>query len=79
MVQKKNLYLGIDGVILTKGVIPAPHLDKFLTYITSNYSVSWLSTRCAGSSEATLKYLSLFLIMHKLSQENFKRQGVKNI
>ena len=59
---KKNIYLGIDGVILTRGVIPALHLDKFLEYILANYSVSWLSSRCQGSSEKTVKYLSQFLL-----------------
>ena len=59
--RKKTIYLGIDGVILTRGVIPALHLDKFLKHILDNYSVYWLSTRCPGDSEATLKYLSQFL------------------
>ena len=61
-VLRKNIYLGIDGVILTKGVIPALHLDKFLKYILANYSVSWLSSRCHGSSDDTIKYLSQFLL-----------------
>jgi hypothetical protein len=56
-----NIYLGIDGVILTKGVLPALHLDRFLKYILANFSVSWLSYRCRGSSEDTVKYLSQFL------------------
>lgn len=56
-----NIYLGIDGVILTRGVLPALHLDKFLKYITTNFNVSWLSSRCRGSSEGTEKYLAQFL------------------
>lgn len=59
--MRQNIYLGIDGVILTKGVVPALHLDKFLTYILGHYSVSWLSSRCRGSSDYTSKYLSQFL------------------
>ncbi len=58
----RNIYLGIDGVILTRGVVPALHLDKFLKYILANYSVSWLSSRCQGSSKETAKYLSQFLL-----------------
>jgi len=58
----KNLYLGIDGVILTKGVLPALHLDRFLKYILVNFSVSWLSSRCRGNSEGTVKYLSQFIM-----------------
>lgn len=57
----QNIYLGIDGVILTKGVMPALHLDKFLKHIIANFNVSWLSSRCRGSSELTEKYLSQFL------------------
>lgn len=57
----QNIYLGIDGVILTRGVTPALHLDKFLKHITSHFNVSWLSSRCRGSSDVTKKYLSQFL------------------
>lgn len=60
--MKQNLYLGIDGVIITKGVQPALYLDTFLKYALSNFSVSWLSTRCKGNSEETTKYLSQFLL-----------------
>ena len=59
--SKKTIYLGIDGVILTRGVVPALHLDKFLKHILANYYVFWLSSRCQGNSEATVKYLSQFL------------------
>jgi len=48
--SKKNLYIDIDGVILTKGVIPALHLEKFLNYILKKYSVFWLSSRCPETS-----------------------------
>ena len=65
--MKKDIYLGMDGVILTKGVMPALHLDAFLKYITANFSVSWLSTRCRGSNEKALKYLSQFLFPQTLS------------
>lgn len=59
--MRQNIYLGIDGVILTKGVVPALHLSEFLAYILNHYSVSWLSTRCPGSSQETSRYLSHFL------------------
>jgi len=61
MQQKQNLYLGIDGVILTKGVVPALHLDRFLEFILSAYNVSWLSTRCLHGPDATVEYLSKFV------------------
>ncbi len=57
----QDIYLGIDGVILTKGVIPALHLNKFLGHITDHFNVSWLSTRCRGKKETVEKYLSQFL------------------
>jgi len=38
------------------------HLDKFLNYILSKYSVSWLTSRCHGNSKYTVKYLSQFLL-----------------
>lgn len=60
--MKQNLYLGIDGVIITKGVQPALHLDKFLEFVLSNFSVSWLTTRCKGNSQETINYLSQFLL-----------------
>ena len=59
-VSKKNVYIDIDGVILTRGVVPALHLDKFLTYVLDKYSVFWLTSRCHGDSKYTLSYLSKF-------------------
>lgn len=55
------MYIEIDGVILTRGVTPAAHLDIFLSYILKNYSVSWLSSWCRGNSQSTVRYLSQFL------------------
>lgn len=59
-VSNKNVYINIDGVILTKGVVPALHLDKFLKYVLNKYSVFWLTSRCHGDSTYTLSYLSQF-------------------
>ncbi|OGD92943.1 hypothetical protein A2697_05465 [Candidatus Curtissbacteria bacterium RIFCSPHIGHO2_01_FULL_41_44] len=58
----KNIYIDIDGVILTRGGVPAQHLDKFLRYILNNYCVFWLTSRCCGDSKYTVKYLSQFLL-----------------
>lgn len=58
----KNIYIDVDGVILTRGVAPALHLDKFLGYILKNYSVFWLTSKCNGDSKALIKYLSQFLL-----------------
>lgn len=59
--MKKNIYIDIDGVILTKGVLPALHLEKFLRFILNNYSVFWLTTRYHGNPKEIIKYLSQFL------------------
>lgn len=55
-----NIYLDIDGVILTKDSKPANHLKEFLEHITGNNNVYWLTTHCKGDSAATLTYLSRF-------------------
>lgn len=61
-ILSKNIYIDIDGVILTRGGMPALHLDKFLNHILKNYSVFWLTSRCHGDSKYTVKYLSQFLL-----------------
>lgn len=81
----KNIYLGIDGVILTKGVMPALHLDQFLKYILARFSVTWLSTRCRGSREITVDYLSQFLepstvsLIEKIKPTNFQLDKTEGI
>lgn len=75
---KQNIYIDIDGVILTRGVAPALHLDKFLKYVLSNYSVFWLTSRCHGDSKAIIKYLSQFFLpetvdlLKKIQPTNFQ-------
>lgn len=56
-----NIYLDIDGVILTKEGKPAEHLKPFLKYITQNHDVYWLTTHCKGNAENTIRYLSYYL------------------
>ena len=73
----RNIYIDIDGVILTRGAAPALHLDKFLEYILGNYSVFWLTSRCHGDSKYTVDYLSQFLpleivsLLKKIKPTNF--------
>lgn len=59
--NRKNLYLDIDGVVLTRGGMASAHLDNFLKYVLVNYNVYWLSTRCKGNSKYTVTYLSKFV------------------
>jgi hypothetical protein len=63
----KNIYIDIDGVILTGNGTPALHLDKFLKYILKKYSVFWLTSRCHGDDKYTINYLSQFLDPHIIS------------
>ncbi len=58
--MRRNIYLDIDGVILTRGVVPALHLDKFLKYILGEYSVFWLTSKYYGDTKEIIKYLSQF-------------------
>ena len=73
----KNIYLDIDGVILTRGVTPALHLDKFLSYVLDKYSVYWLTSKYRGDNKQIVKYLSQFLLpdvmplINQIGQTNF--------
>lgn len=75
---QKNIYIDIDGVILTKGGIPALHLDQFLKHVLKNHSIFWLTPRCRGDSKYTVKYLSQFLppdtvmLTEKIKPTNFQ-------
>jgi|SRR3989344_6957669 len=60
-ILRENIYLDIDGVILTRGVVPAAHLGKFLKYVLRNYSVFWLTSKCLGEKKEIIRYLSQFL------------------
>src|SRR3989344_1887287 len=53
-----NIYIDIDGVLLTKQEKPAKGLDSFLDYITNNHKVFWLTTHSRGDAELTANYLS---------------------
>lgn len=60
----KNLYLDIDGVLLTKQGKPADHIVEFLGYATENFSCHWLTTHCDGDATTAFLYL-----VGKLPQE----------
>ncbi len=74
----RNIYIDIDGVILTRGAAPALHLDRFLAYILSNYSVYWLTSRCRGDTKYTVNYLSQFMspetvvLLKKIAPTSFR-------
>ena len=56
-----NIYLDIDGVILTKNQQPAPYLKEFLSFLSKHYPTYWLTTHCKGDANHTINYLSQFL------------------
>ena len=52
-----NIYLDIDGVMITKDNSPADYVVDFLKYITDNHDVYWLTTHCQGDAQTTILYL----------------------
>lgn len=55
-----NIYLDIDGVLLTKQKQPANHLAAFLKYVTENYTCYWLTTHCKGNAQTAINYLTSY-------------------
>jgi len=53
----KNLYLDVDGVLITKHKQPARNLVEFLEFATNNFNCYWLTTHCKGSSENVINHL----------------------
>lgn len=72
-----NIYLDIDGVILTKDKRPANYAKEFLELVTKEYPVYWLTTHCKGDAEYTLNHISLYFdaatlaIMKKIIPTNW--------
>ena len=62
-----DIYLDIDGVILTKDGHPSAHLVEFLNQISSKQNVLWLTTHCKGDSAATINYLKRSLPLYILN------------
>jgi hypothetical protein len=56
-----NIYIDINGVLLTKDLRQALYLEKFLTKILQNNTVYWLTTHCKGDSTMTLQYLASYV------------------
>jgi hypothetical protein len=44
--ENMNIYLDIDGVLLTKEGKPAEGVTNFLEFMTRNHQVYWLTTHC---------------------------------
>ena len=52
-----NIYLDIDGVLLTKDGHPAPYSTDLLEYLATNHEVFWLTTHCRGGENHAPDYL----------------------
>lgn len=52
-----NIYLDIDGVLLTKEKQPANHLAAFLKYATDNHTCYWLTTNSKEHPKAAVNYV----------------------
>lgn len=64
----KNLYLDIDGTIITKnGCIEADHLHEFLQFILGKYDCYWLTSHCKGEIATALEH-----VKDKVSNESFE-------
>lgn len=57
--NKPNIYLDIDGVLLANESNAAPYAEEFLIYILDNYpgSVYWLTTHCWNGINRTKEAL----------------------
>ncbi len=53
-----NIYLDVDGVILTKEGKPSNHVNELLDYVTNNHEVYWLTSHCKGDASYTVNYIS---------------------
>lgn len=53
-----NIYLDIDGVLLTKEGEPALAAIELLEYVVQNHSVYWLTTHCQGEDGDFMPYLA---------------------
>lgn len=66
-----NIYIDIDGVLLTKQQKIPKGAQNFISYLTTNFSCYWLTTHCRTGSNKTLAYLKQFYgeeILQQLSK-----------
>jgi hypothetical protein len=53
-----KIYLDIDGVLITSGGKPSPHVYDLLSYLTSSHDCYWLTTHCRfNDSDSPIRYL----------------------
>ena len=52
-----DIYLDIDGVLITKDGNPANSVNEFLQYTVNNHNVYWLTTHCRTGGNNAVSYL----------------------
>jgi hypothetical protein len=54
-----NIYLDIDGVLLTNTLYPAKSANEFLRYILKEYpeTTYWLTTHCNGDTSVPIQHI----------------------
>jgi hypothetical protein len=55
-----NIYLDIDGVLLTKDKQPALYVKEFVAYLTKHTPHLLADHHCKGDANSTLNYISQF-------------------
>lgn len=53
-----NLYLDIDGVLLTKRQKAAQGVEQFLRFVTQHFNCFWLTTHCRAGENKAVSYLA---------------------
>lgn len=59
-IEKPNIYLDIDGVLIANEKNPAMHANEFLRYVLTNYpdTTYWLTTHCQGDASTPMDHIS---------------------
>ena len=52
-----DIYLDIDGVLLTKDGKMAQGLDEFLDFVVDNFDCYWLTTHCKANESRVAEHL----------------------
>ncbi len=55
-----NLYIDIDGVLLTKKQTLPPYAFEFIDFVIQHFDCYWLTTHCKGDPSTALRYLADF-------------------
>ena len=55
-----NVYLDIDGVLLTRNLSIPDYGSEFISHTVTHYSCYWLTTHCRNGQNKAVQYLSQF-------------------